>query len=161
MPLLACVLLAIAYAVAFMALKQTSNDAFDYVIKRIPSVKLYGMGMTSDLRSYAQSWGALVGVALGIVVMILGYTLFGIAAITRLTKRPWVATLVSILAVAPIAALGFIIDNAIPRTAISAALVYFVGPATWYGSLATIAILFVLFLVSFRYASRVAVPETK
>lgn len=160
MPLLACVLLASLYAVAYLALKQTGMDSFEYVVKRIPSVKLYGMGTATELQEYAKTWGAVVGVALGVVAMIVGYILYGIAAIIRLTKFPWVASLISILSISPFMILGYILDNTTPHTAISAALVYFIGTPIWYGALGTIAILFVLFLLSFRYATPASAPAT-
>lgn len=160
-PLIACVLFALAYAVAFLALKQTGFDSFDYVIKRIPSIRLYGMDTANQLRGYAGTWGVFVGAALSIVSLVIAYILYGLFAIIRLTKFRWVSPLVSILVISPLGVYGYLLSATEPRTAIAATVVYFLATPVWYAALAAIILVIALSLLFLRYAAPATAPESK
>ncbi|MEI7512672.1 MAG: hypothetical protein WCK01_04420 [Candidatus Uhrbacteria bacterium] len=161
MPLITGILFAIVFAITFTLLKQKGADSFDYVIKRIPSIRLYGMETAAQFRELARTWGVAVGAVLGFAATLTGYILYGILAIMRLTKNPWVATGISALAAGTLAGLGYMLDITIPHTSFSSALVYFFGIPLLYSGLGTIALIFILSLLSFRYAAPAIVSETK
>ena len=161
MPLITGILFAIVFAITFTLLKQKGADSFDYVIKRIPSIRLYGMETAKQFRDLALTWGVSIGAVLGVAAMFVGYIFYGILAIMRLTKNPWVATSISILTMGILAGLGYMLDITIPHTSFSAALVYFFGMPLLYSGLGTIALIFILSLLTFRYAAPAIVSETK
>lgn len=152
LPVLAFIVMAGAYAAVFYIFRAQSLKDFTDAVSKVPSIRLFGSGTVDTIKSYFPVYGALAGLAFGLLSLILAYILLGLFAIVRLTKLAFGTTLSLLLSVVPFAVLGWgVLYSSNTNTAIAAGVVYFVGRPLWYASLVTLGFAFVLFLLSFKY----------
>jgi hypothetical protein len=88
--LLMSVIFTAIFAAAFYATKQSSSQKFDAANKEALGIKNYGS--PDKVKNIFSKYGALMGAGLGLIALIAGYIIYGIAAITRLTKTGFAVT---------------------------------------------------------------------
>ncbi len=149
------------YAGLFFLNRSAFIEHYQYTVSRIPSVMLYGAGMVNQLETYGSTYGGFLGIAIGLVYLILAYISLGIFALIRVLKTRVGAMLALLIATLPIDALAYSIQfQPQQRTAISSALSNFVGMPFWYTALAITSSLTLLLILSFFYGTSATTTQT-
>lgn len=142
------------YAILFFLNREAFIEHYQYTVSRIPSVMLYGSSMVSVLENYGSTYGGFLGIAIGLIYLVLAYIALGLFALIRLLKLKFGAMLALLIAMAPIDIVAYLVQfQPSQRTAISSALANFVGMPFWYTSIITTAIIALLFILSFFYGT--------
>jgi hypothetical protein len=145
----AFVLSAIIFAAIFIPLKTSLIASYDENIKSIPTIQDPLSGNAGQVRNYTSTYGALAGLALGLVLLIFTAVLYIFFAVARLTKLKISAPLALLIGSAIILVWSYNLVYDTPHfTAISSGIVLILGLPIYYTSIVLTGMFLILTIFS-------------
>lgn len=159
-------LIFVAFAViftAFFLLKKVGLEKeFLAAAMKVPSIRNFNSGGPMQAMKIINTYGALAGVALGLVSFLASLILLGILKAIRLSKFSLAHMLVLFLVYGAYLALGIeLIHYEVRYTVMAIAVIFFVGFPLYYASVTTLVLIFLVYLFSMFRKKSVSVEEDK
>lgn len=152
------ILSALLFAGFFYGLSPKINSKYDASIDAAPSITKFTPTRAKETKDLFTKFGPAAGIAFGIIFLLLSFLLFGFFALVRLGKLNFIAPLIQLVVSAVIFVFSYnLAFDSAHSTALSSAIVYFIGYPLFY-SFAVLSIIF-LILILFSFIPRKKAPE--
>lgn len=143
-------LFAVVYALIFYIRRESILQEFNILVSEIPSLVRFGSNAVRVVTDYFPKFGALGGVAFGLIQMILAFVIYLVMKIARISQWKPAVPLVLFIALLPLAFFGHNMVFVSSRfTALSSGIILFIGYPLWYASLVLLILLAFILLYGF------------
>jgi hypothetical protein len=138
-----------SFAIFFYILKGTIASQFDASAPDLLGLKNFSMLGGQDTKEKFENLGALAGLVLGIVPLLLSFLFWGLFSLFHAGKNVWVRSVLPFLSFGVMAVLGYELLFLEERTTILVrSIIYYIGTPLWYASLLTLFMILVLAFIA-------------
>ncbi|MFH1046714.1 MAG: hypothetical protein V1738_00260 [Patescibacteria group bacterium] len=139
---------AASYAAFFYLYRLELQLDFAQAVAQVPSLRNFGSSAIDKVPSIAGTWGAVVGVGLGLISLLVSLVLLGLLKLTKLARFAWAHVIALLVAYGGWLIFGIELLYFENRfSAIAIGIIFFVGRPMYIAAIVTLVVLALLYLL--------------